>query len=443
MKRIHCFVAALVMMAVPWCTRAADPNAWCYMSWKGEITLPRGNYRGSDKSVHMGRKCHIAVAPGTLIERACFEGENDSKWKVERSLFRKVEVSGDCGSQFEATDSVFDDCHFRKRGPWYVAYWSTRWNYENCVFAKRFLSGKFSVVNYSVSAVGCTFCDITLPKIEYKDDPSKRAQSKELRFERCRFVHCELPESALATTIDCVFDDCRFSTGDHTDWSKATKMIVVNAFFVPARTKPPQSYSNGPVQVNFQPATPTQRAGATLAVSRTGGSALKYAAVSEAGPVLVIGQAGSPAVAKPEPPKVSPVVPPATLPPLPKGSSLAARLAANAETRYNQSLAVATQQYLTDLDAAMKAAMRANNLDDANTIRDAIRELKDGKPASPQFESAFANTAKNRHEQAVSSALQQFIRDLTAAQKSAMDDGNLDEANAINGVRKQLEPVKQ
>jgi hypothetical protein len=212
----------------------------------------------------------------------------------------------------------------------------------------------------------------------------------------------------------------------------------VNAFVVAARTKPPQSYANGPVKINFQPATLTQPAGATLVVNRTG-SALKYAAVPEAGPVLVIGQAGSPAVAKPEPPRAATLVPPPTLPPLPKGSSPAARLAANAETRYNQSLAAATQQYLAGLDEALKAAMRANNLDDANAIRDAIRQIKDGAPADPQFKNAFANTAKNRYEQVSSSAVQQFIRDLDAAQKSAMDAGNLDEANAINAARKQLE----
>jgi len=212
-------------------------------------------------------------------------------------------------------------------------------------------------------------------------------------------------------------------------------MIVVNAFVVPARTKPPQSYLNGPVQVNFQLAAPTQQAGSTLAVNRTGG-ALKYAAVPEAGPVLVIGQAGSPAAAKAEPP---PVVPPTALPPLPKGTSLAARLTAAAEARYNQSLTAASQQYLADLDAALQAAMRANNLDEAVAIRDTIREIKDGKPANPQFKSTFANTAKSRYEQAATSAVQQYIRDLDAAQKSAMDAGNLDEANAISAVRKQLE----
>jgi len=444
MKHLHCLVVALVTVTASWYVRAADAapanqNAWRHKNWKGEIAMAAGNYRGLDKGVHVDTRCQVVVDPGVLIDGGRFDGERDIKWKVERSLFRKVEISGDLGLRFEANDSVFDDCYFHRRGPWFVAYWSTRWSFENCVFAKRFLPSRGTVGQYSVRAIGCTFYDIKLPKIEYKDDPSKQAQSKDLRFQHCRFVHCELTESALATTIDCIFDDCSFTTSDRPDWSKVGKPIVVNAFVVPARTKPPQSYSNGPLQINFQPATPTQQAGATLVVTRTGGAALKYAAVPEAGPVLVIGQAGSPAVAKTEPPKVAVVVPPTALPPLPKGTSLAARLAATAEARYNQSLAAATQQYLADLDTALQSAMRANNLDDAIAMRDAIRDIKDSKPVNSQFKSAFANTAKNRYEQAVTSAVQQYIRDLDAARKSAMDAGNLDEANAISATRKQLE----
>ena len=83
--------------------------------------------------------------------------------------------------------------------------------------------------------------------------------------------------------------------------------------------------------------------------------------------------------------------------------------------------------------------MRANNLDEAVVIRDATRDIKDGKPVNPQFTSALANTAKSRYENAATSAAQQYIRDLDAAQKSAMDAGNLDEAKAISAVRKQLE----
>ena len=283
----------------------ADPNAWRLTNWSGQVVLRTGNYRGRDKSVHIGRHTDIVVAPGTLIEAGRFIGENVNIWNVERSLFRKVDISADSGSRFEAKESVFDDCLLQKGGAWYVDRWSTRWNFENCVFAKRFLPIRSSVVNYSVRAFDCTFHDIVLPEIEYKDDPSKDAQSKYLQFDHCRFVHCHLNESALATTIDCIFDDCTFTTRDRTDWSKAKKPIVVSAFIVAGKTKLPQSYSNGPLRVNFKLAGATQQAGSTLAVTRTG-DALKYAAVSEAGPVLVIGQLGALVVAKNDPSKITP-----------------------------------------------------------------------------------------------------------------------------------------
>jgi len=83
--------------------------------------------------------------------------------------------------------------------------------------------------------------------------------------------------------------------------------------------------------------------------------------------------------------------------------------------------------------------MRANNLDEAVAIRDTSRDIKGSKPVSPQFKGALANTAKNRYEHAATSAVQQYIRDLDAAQKAAMDAKNLDEANAISAIRKQLE----
>jgi hypothetical protein len=140
------------------------------------------------------------------------------------------------------------------------------------------------------------------------------------------------------------------------------------------------------------------------------------------------------------PPVVSPITP--TQSPVPPGASLAVRLAAAAETRYNRSLTEASRQYLADLDAALQAVMRAGNLYDANAIRDAIREIKEGKPVSSPLMNALAKTAKSRYEHAATSAVQQYVRDLDAAQKAAMEAKNLDEANAISTKRKELEQLK-
>lgn len=297
MKNVHCLIGALVILSAPLPTQAADvspPDAklWRYTNWTDEVVLRTGNYRCSDKDVFLENNCRVVVKPGTLVEQAKFIGKRGPKWNIETCLFRKVEVTGDLGFQFEAKDSVFDDCNLHRCGPWYVSKWSTRWRFDNCVITAQFLASPCYVENYSVQAIGCTFYDVALPEIADKRDLSIHVQSRELRFDRCRFIHCEMPESALATTVDCVFDDCRFVARNRPIWLKAEASVVVNAFIVPGKTKPPQSYTNGHLQVNFKLADAKQEAGSTLAVTRTG-DALKYAAVSEAGPVLVLGQAGA------------------------------------------------------------------------------------------------------------------------------------------------------
>ncbi len=153
--------------------------------------------------------------------------------------------------------------------------------------------------------------------------------------------------------------------------------------------------------------------------------------------LLVVSDKGQP-VKVAAPPVPLPVVVPATPASSPKAASQATRMAAEAEARYKQSLAATSQQYVADLDAALQSAMRTGNLDEANAIRDVLRDIKDGKRASPQFKSTLANTAKNRYEHSATVAVQQYIRDLDAAQKAALNAGNLDEANAINATRKQL-----
>jgi predicted Ser/Thr protein kinase len=293
-------------------TAAASAEAWRLSEWSDRIVLPAGNYRGPDKGVVLNQDCKIVVGPGTLIDGGRFVSadvlSHETRWQVQRSLFRKVELSLCLDARFEANQSVFDECFFSRRSQWNWVLWDTRWSFEDCVFSKRFAFDPLWVRSYSVRAIGCTFYDIELPRITYRTDdksnPSEQAQSRELRFERCRFVNCVVPESLLASTIDCVFDNCIFTTNENTGLSKASKPIVVNAFIVPGKTKPPQSYTSGKLQVNFKPAGPTQQAGSTLTVTRTGG-VLKYAAVSEAGPVLLIGQIAPATVTKTEPPTVT------------------------------------------------------------------------------------------------------------------------------------------
>ena len=546
MRRILGLTAVFAIVPASAALRAADASsaasAWQTRKWAGDVILPMGHYRGPGKEVHIEKDCRVTVGPGTLLERAKFGG-GGSKWRVEGSLFREVELWGDLGLRFEAKDAAFDDCYFHKGGGFWVSLWSTRWHLENCVFSRRFLPGRWGVVDYAVRATDCTFHDLTLSSISYKDDPAKLAQSENLRFERCRFTRCEIPESALASTVDCVFDSCRFNTRDRPDWSKAGKPIVVNAFLAPSQTRPPTSYSEGRLQVNFRPVVPTQRAGATLRVAIKAGR-LDYPAIPGSARASVIGEQEPSVVAQAAPPARAPAASPApqpvapseavvasyvgrwqvrysdqstrtyqigirgdvaylernlhgqvsrspdglvldfgdgqlerldfkgeTLsvqrfeskaafpgqapslfglgapvrdvaaqePPLPGGSSTAARLAAAGRARHNEARLAAGQRYLRDLTTALQAAMSAGDLDDANAIKADMDRVRNGGPSVLKFKSAFAQTAQSRYGQALELASMAFVRELEAAQKAAMNAGNLDEANGIHTVRKHVE----
>jgi len=282
--------AATSMLVQAVSPRPADPNDWCLKNWDGEIRLSRGNYCGPQKKmdIHLEKDCRVAVSAGTFIKQARFRCESGSRWTVTGSLFREVDLGGDYALNFEATDSLFDECNFHKGGNLIISLWSTRWIFQNCVFSKHFFPENASVVDYSIRAIECTFHNLTLSKMRYKDDPAKQVQSRDLRFERCRFVNCEVPESFLATTVECVFDNCWFTTRRREDWQQAARAIVVNAFVVSTRTTMPQSYANGQLQVNFVAAAPTQRAGATVPSAYKAGR-LSSPSIADTGPVSALG----------------------------------------------------------------------------------------------------------------------------------------------------------
>ncbi|MFA5189160.1 MAG: hypothetical protein WC740_00460 [Verrucomicrobiia bacterium] len=115
------------------------------------------------------------------------------------------------------------------------------------------------------------------------------------------------------------------------------------------------------------------------------------------------------------------------------------RLTTAIKARYEQTISFARQQYLRDLDAAQRAAMQVNDLEEANTIHAAIQEVTNGDITSRSFKSRLASTASARYAQTVAAARQQYAADLDVAFKSAMTARKLDEANEIAAMRKELE----
>lgn len=50
-----------------------------------------------------------------------------------------------------------------------------------------------------------------------KEDRAGYLQKENMGLLKCRFVRCEVPETFLAATVDCIFENCQFSGKRH-DW---------------------------------------------------------------------------------------------------------------------------------------------------------------------------------------------------------------------------------
>jgi len=111
-----------------------------------------------------------------------------------------------------------------------------------------------------------------------------------------------------------------------------------------------------------------------------------------------------------------------------------------AQNTYTAGLKAARLKYSTELEQAVKAALTAGNLDDANAIT-AMREkiTADSLPVTNgPFKTSQANEARVHYDMAVTAAQRQYGRDLQLALKQAMAAANLAESNEINAELKTL-----
>lgn len=115
--------------------------------------------------------------------------------------------------------------------------------------------------------------------------------------------------------------------------------------------------------------------------------------------------------------------------------------AAAAQQRYVESLKTARTTYVAELEPAIKAALVAGALDEANAINELRARL--GAGGMPELPGAVgkvkpANDARLRFERAVALAQRQYATELQPALKAVMTAGDLNEANTINGELKAL-----
>lgn len=238
--------------------------------WDKEITLPPNAYRAA-KPVELNGDFTVTTRPGTLLEGVSFLTRGGVQhWHLDGTLLRRVRITGKRYASGHGIDSVFEDWEFNKDDNWYSFWWSTRWKFDNCIFTKRFIRGELTTVDYSAHADHCTFYGVKLPGINLKDNPATYLQQSDMAFVKCRFVDCDVPQTFLAATVDCVFEGCRFEPKNKVNWPKETGPIKVAAYYAGTGGEP-SSFLNGPLTVQFTPASRGAAYGSTLPHAQSGG----------------------------------------------------------------------------------------------------------------------------------------------------------------------------
>jgi hypothetical protein len=254
-------VSVLLVCGFQFCNAADGPLQ--ARTWDVDTILPAGGYR-AQKPIDLLGDWSPKVERGAVIDGISFHGRGGvQNWKVEGAILRNVHISGRKGISMKATDSVLEECDFWKDDSWYDFWWSTRWKFENCIFAKRFVRGDLPPLDYSAHAENCTFYNVKLPSVGMKENPAGYLQKGDMGFVKCRFVQCEVPETFLAGTVQCLFEGCQFQGKRHT-WPKETTPIKVFAYYAGLGSAP-RSFINGPLTVEFLPAPKELHVGSTLA----------------------------------------------------------------------------------------------------------------------------------------------------------------------------------
>ncbi|MFN0318511.1 MAG: hypothetical protein ACKVQA_26090, partial [Burkholderiales bacterium] len=218
--------------------------------WTGKLTIPAGDYRpfrridigsrgkGTDRQADEIRG-EVTSLPGMRMEGVRFHILEGS-WKAEGSHFRDVRFTADLHGSLEARDSLFQDCTFAKEGGWYIAYFSSKWSFTNCVLSDSFMQN-WKVGDVGMKLEGSTLYDVDLIPISYREDAAAELAMEWLRITNCRFVNCRVPESFALATKDCVFEKCTFGPAED---KLAIKQPVKTTLYVQDCANTPQTGPN-------------------------------------------------------------------------------------------------------------------------------------------------------------------------------------------------------
>jgi serine/threonine protein kinase len=204
--------------------------------WIGSLTIPAGTYRPlrridigapgkrDPKAQNDEQRCDVTSRPGMRMENVRFHLKEGS-WKADGGLFREVKITADLGGSFEAKNCLFQDCLFAKEGPWYVAFFSSKWSFTNCVFTGSFMQN-WKLGDVGMRLDGCTFRDVDFIPIVFKTDASVESAKDWLSIQNCRFINCRVPESFALATKNCVFEKCTFGGPEEIPVQTAFKTML-------------------------------------------------------------------------------------------------------------------------------------------------------------------------------------------------------------------------
>lgn len=183
----------------------------------GELTLSGGSHRLRDELQIGKRQDDTEEERGFLTVKDRAEISGGAIWTnfgalvAENARFEGVTLTEELHGSFKATKTLFEKCTFAKKGGWGVAWFGTKWHFDECVFHDSFFP-KWTNSEVGLNLTNCTFIDVDFPSFRMKTDQDAVWQSQHQwrTIEKCRFIECEVPVSVLLATQNCVFEDCQF-----------------------------------------------------------------------------------------------------------------------------------------------------------------------------------------------------------------------------------------
>ncbi|SKA82553.1 hypothetical protein SAMN02745166_00926 [Prosthecobacter debontii] len=215
------FSLAVLTMASPAFVLAQSSPFDVEKDWRGQVDIAPGKYQPKFKVVLGARlipgdkklePAQVTTGSGTEIEKADILID-EGQWNAQGTRFADTQLKIDLGGELVATNSLFQDCVLRKGGAWFVRYHSSKWTFNQCVFTGQFIA-PMKLVDIGVKVTNCTFYDVDLSVVQYREDIAEELTHEWMKIENCRFVRCKVPESFLLMTKNCVFDGCTFGRAE-------------------------------------------------------------------------------------------------------------------------------------------------------------------------------------------------------------------------------------